>query len=154
MAAPLTKSQIVKLGERLRRSAVPDEDALRALHRFRDAWAQCFERFADRFGRGIRYGEPLENPAATLGGMSAAAIFEGLQKASEQLALAEYGETAQAEQHKRLKSLQREVSDLASIRAVEQAANVQQVIETNLRNFAVDLDLSLTDLQRRLEESS
>ncbi len=49
-------------------------------------WAQAFEDFADRVGRGIRYGAPLENPNAEVGGRRATEILSVLQLLSPLLA--------------------------------------------------------------------
>ena len=38
-------------------------------------WAQVFERFADRYGRGVRYGMAPEDPEAAVPGFESAAVF-------------------------------------------------------------------------------
>jgi hypothetical protein len=117
----LSKSQIDKLGERLRDSAEVSEEDLALLQLVRaehDAamqvvaervaadldlepgtrlkviitvdgrnvevqvrtelqhlWAQVFERFADRYGRSVRYGLPPDDPAAVVPGYKSAEVF-------------------------------------------------------------------------------
>ena len=52
-----------------------------------DAWAQIVERLADRWGRGIRYGEDPENPAATarssMGLLSRSGVVSTLMQLSD-----------------------------------------------------------------------
>jgi ppGpp synthetase/RelA/SpoT-type nucleotidyltranferase len=47
-------------------------------------WAEWFERLADQYGRGIRYGDP-----PTRGGQSAAAMVESMIQMADQIAEAE-----------------------------------------------------------------
>jgi hypothetical protein len=55
-----------------------------------DLWAQLIERLGDNWGRGIRYGDPPDNPDAKVGaGATRRSVFEALLKQAERIDMLE-----------------------------------------------------------------
>jgi ppGpp synthetase/RelA/SpoT-type nucleotidyltranferase len=70
-------------------SGLPVEIQVRTV--LQDTWAQTMERVADRWGRGIRYGDPLEDPDIELApGFTRADLLNLLDEVSELIAELEY----------------------------------------------------------------
>lgn len=84
-----------------------------------DAWAQIVERLADRWGRGIRYGEAPQSPDSTIGSgdvqITRQAAIEGLTTLSDEIARYEEARQTTSAAQEVLRELEE------SIRSIEEA---------------------------------
>jgi ppGpp synthetase/RelA/SpoT-type nucleotidyltranferase len=104
-----------------------------------DLWAQVFERLADRWGRGIRYGDPPNDPDAKVGGgRTRQEIVELLMRQSERLhALEELAvELAEDEKdHAESEEFARELKADPDWRSDPRLGELLQRLEKNLNDI-------------------
>jgi ppGpp synthetase/RelA/SpoT-type nucleotidyltranferase len=104
-----------------------------------DGWAQLIERFADWWGRGIRYGDlPIDPDREVAEGWTRRSLFETFMEQSERI---DQLEQLAASIHRLETDFKRNPPTPEELQQIEEAKEVHRIFEAQIREMYLRLGL-------------